>query len=784
MQKSPVYHFLELVKCKKMAGATLSFADSLEEKQTADTAGNYYLIPLGELETKLIIDRKYYALKQNHMSVYYKYQENRFGMTAYHYTAELRDNDRHLFLLHVYYDRYGNYSHHLLQRQERQDKLTVEIEDEISVIALSGQHVLPLICEINLYMDQKVDALSAEIRQLQSQCEEVSKKLFGPQSEKEDTQIRRVYDGYCTLTDQYHATLLELNDLSFEPDIGKAKCLAGILLKLKSGEILAPLLSKQKSTEKTKKQASDGPRKTFLKTPPEKIIEEQKPNKNQADNKSVYADEIKSIGGELKSLSAVDTVKALVRKFELINRYIQIVNGNQVDTLIRLFTQLDQLVLRAQSKIEELVGNNILKDVSALFKIAGEVSGKMVIKAAVANANEVLDFLLSKYKKNINLLVRIEPLLLVETLSAKTMEKLLRKGANPNVVSIFGDTALMEAARLGNIEKMRLLIRYKGFVNYQRVKPPSVVVIADQDRQKAQSYHALLQGELKKPSDLRTPLCLTILNRNLETTVLLLENGADPLMLDRGGFPAFSLCCPLSKSTTALDDDGRAFLHFLFTKARCNINMLVGNPGLQATLLHFAAQFDYPDYVIELLKLGADPNIKRHYAMDPRQSITAPTYCGSKGRINLLMLFIEHENVKLSIGTLAEIILNCNDNPMQIKFLHLMVKRFINETLVEDPKAINNLYGTLTTRTTMVHYAIMCSSLPAVKKLVSLGADLSIKTISERPEECITAYERAQQNPLFNLLIELMKTDSLMNNGVALVFTNDQNDMDDLEPHP
>ena len=79
-------------------------------------------------------------IKKNHMSVYYKYQENRFGMTAYHYTAELRDKDRQLFLLHVYYDRYGNYSHHLLQRQERQDKLTVEIKDETSIIALSGQH--------------------------------------------------------------------------------------------------------------------------------------------------------------------------------------------------------------------------------------------------------------------------------------------------------------------------------------------------------------------------------------------------------------------------------------------------------------------------------------------------------------------------------------------------------------------------------------------------------------------------------------------------------------------
>ena len=73
------------------------------------------------------------------------------------------------------------------------------------------------------------------------------------------------------------------------------------------------------------------------------------------------------------------------------------------------------------------------------------------------------------------------------------------------MVSIFGDTALMEATRLGNIEKMRLLIRYKALVNYQRVKPPSIVVISDPNRQLAQRYHAALTEELKKPSDLRTP---------------------------------------------------------------------------------------------------------------------------------------------------------------------------------------------------------------------------------------------------------------------------------------
>ena len=53
MQKSPIYHFLELVKRKKMPGVELSFASSLEEKQRADTTDNYYLIPLAELETSI-----------------------------------------------------------------------------------------------------------------------------------------------------------------------------------------------------------------------------------------------------------------------------------------------------------------------------------------------------------------------------------------------------------------------------------------------------------------------------------------------------------------------------------------------------------------------------------------------------------------------------------------------------------------------------------------------------------------------------------------------------------
>lgn len=481
MRKSPIYHFLELVKHKKTPGAELSFAKVLEEKQTTSTGDNYFLIPLPGLESKLIIDRRCYTINESHLSVFCKYKENQFGMTAYHYTAELRDNERQVFFLHVYYNRYGNYSHHLLQKLERLEKLTVEIEDEKSVIALSGQYVVSLICEINIHLDAKAEALSDEIRVLQDSCENISKRLFGEQAEKNASKIRSAYEEYCKLTDQYHSTLKALNLLTFEPDHSKEKYLADILRQLQSGTILATLLDKHKVNEKPPKPKADKPIKNSHEKSPEKGKEETKQAKAPLNNKPANADEIKDIAGELKTLKEVNSVKSLVRKFDLTNRYIKIIDGTQVDTMIHLFTQLDNLVLTAQNKIEELIEKNILKDVCALFKIAGEVSGKMVKKAALANATDVLDYILGKYQKNINLMVGLDPLLMVETISAKTMEKLLKKGANPNVVSVFGDTALMEAARTGDIEKMRILIQYKAFVNYQRVKPISTVTIFERD---------------------------------------------------------------------------------------------------------------------------------------------------------------------------------------------------------------------------------------------------------------------------------------------------------------
>lgn len=267
------------------------------------------------------------------------------------------------------------------------------------------------------------------------------------------------------------------------------------------------------------------------------------------------------------------------------------------------------------------------------------------------------------------------------------------------------------------------------------------------------------------PSDLRTPIFLTILNRNEQATNLLLDSGADPFMLDKDGFPAFSYCSAVSKNTIALDDHGRAFLKFIFTRVGPNINMVMGRPGQQATLLHYATQFDGRDYLVELLKLGADPNVKRNYMLDPRQSVTAAAFCASRGFNNLVMLFIEYENVKLSIATLAEIILCSNDSKLQQKIAKIMYDRFINETLKEDPSAINNLYGCPTFKKTMLHFAITAYDLQVADKLIKLNANANIRAISDKPQLCITAYEAAQLNPQFNLL------DNLENSEMQLFFS-------------
>ncbi|MDQ2993660.1 MAG: ankyrin repeat domain-containing protein [Pseudomonadota bacterium] len=751
MKKSPVFTFLECIKQKKISGLKLSFADSLECKQKINSSDYYYFVSLAEIDTHVMIDQTSYIIKQNHMSIYQKFQEHEFGLTTYHYTAELRDDKRQQFLLHVYYDQFGNYCHHLFQRQERQQKITISILDHTSVIAISGQYVLPLICEINKLLDTHTENVSQKIHQHQMECEELSRGLFSETAEKHSDKIRAVYAKYCRATGDYHNALMELNSISFDPNHGTVNRLGDIYKKLQSNEILNDLLARADAAVKPVKVAS---KKQLVAqaSPPVTKIEKPKPETSQ---KSLQPTETKDILGELKTLRGVESAKALVRKHELTSRLIQLTNDSQLDRLIRYFTDLDELAVKAQNKILELIEHNKVSDIRLLFKIAGEVTSKMVIKAALANAHDTLDFILSKYKKCLDLMVKISPLIMQKQLSFKTLEKLLKKGANPNMVDVQGQTSLMVASARGDIQKISLLLKYNAFVNCRRIKPSSIIIIYGPNHEDNKATRDELTELLQVPSDYSTALFYAMEEGHIPIVRLLLEHGAKLEMQVKTGFPAYAMCCAISNIFNPLNDNGRELMRYTFMELRCDINMLMGAPGFQATPLHYAGQFNAPDYVAALLNLGANPNIRRSIAQDRLQCVTPIALCASKGFINIVKLYLEHENVKLTINTLAETLLCSNDKSIDDQLVELMLDRFINETLKEEPTAINKLYGTSATQTTMLHFAIMFGKLSSAKHLMQLGADIYIRTLSNVESQCLTVNEIINSNPVYQLAFDL-----------------------------
>lgn len=716
---------LELVNRSKACDIDLTFKDRLNSMRTAEESKHYFLITLDVQNSDIHLNDGLFKLRENHLSVFRCYHDNKFGFTAYHYTADISDNDRNRFTLHAYYDSYGNYLHCQLKNQAQEE---IEIIDDVGIMALSGQRILPLIGEINAKLEKKMNALNDEVVHVQSDVEVLSKTLFGASLTRE--KARSVYDSYTKLMERYLAKSIERNSFSFTPDQSLVNFLTKSLARLKSLEILNNIVKRfgpveAKQTQKSMPKKKKGAAKV------EKSVQPKEVKPVKAFSPSIDDDyrEIKLLRGQLKDLRNSNSAKASLTRFNVIGKLYKMTSGTELDKLLSLISERDSLILLSQQKIEELAAVNKVKDITALYKIAGDISTQAIIAAVKSNSLEALDFLLTKYKRSLDIYdCGISLLSYNEEVELPTFERLLRKGANPNMVGIFGNSPLQDATKSGMVKLMALFLKYKADVNYQSIKPASIIAI----EKKPSNYklQKMLQEEINRPDDFLTALHFAIQKRHFPAVRLMIEAGANQLLRDKDGFTPVSHCSALNNKAEPLNDDARAIMHYLFAQQGCDINVMVGRPGLRATMLHFSLQYQRYDYTVELLKLGADPNILREHCEQPIQRIAPLVYCAARLTLAEVALFIEHENVPLTIQTLACAIGGAIKPEIKAYLCGFMLDRFLNDTVQADPVLLNRKYGLKDRVQTMLDYALLFNYHDHVRSLVALGAIQTIVPIS------------------------------------------------------
>ena len=260
------------------------------------------------------------------------------------------------------------------------------------------------------------------------------------------------------------------------------------------------------------------------------------------------------------------------------------------------------------------------------------------------------------------------------------VELLLTAGANPNLQTENGWTALHEAVKFDQVDLVTQLLAFGAEPNIQDNMGTIALALSDN----LEIFNTLLNAGADAEAVGITPLMISSFRGEVERSKQLLEAGADPDALD-----ASTRNSPLLYASVAGHDEIVALL----LAAGANPNRQLDNLQTELgswkrgwTALHWATRFNQASVVAQLLAAGADPDMQEGSRTDGMTALQMAAYLGYEEIVELL----------LSTGT----------NP--------------------------NLQNNKDNRQTALHEAVHAGHYDIVVLLLAAGADIQMKNIYGR----------------------------------------------------
>ena len=199
--------------------------------------------------------------------------------------------------------------------------------------------------------------------------------------------------------------------------------------------------------------------------------------------------------------------------------------------------------------------------------------------------------------------------------STRLVEILLQAGANPNTARTSGETPLMTASRVGNLDVVKTLLLRGADVTAREASRGQTALMLAASENHTDVARILLESRAEATTRSKngfTPLLFTAQQGNVELARLLLAAGADVnesapdgIAGDTNAPVLFKPATDASTLLVAIDSGHAEMAMFLLGQG--------ADPhhnGSGRTALHSATQQAMPNVVIELLKHGADPNVR------------------------------------------------------------------------------------------------------------------------------------------------------------------------------
>ncbi len=738
-QRSPIFSFLELVENGTL-DVLPNVKKSMSKTSTSDEKGAkpLLLLTLPKTYPSIELDGELYLIRENHVSIYKHYEDNpekMFGMSAYHYTATLHKSGCRA-TLHTFYDMYGNYKGYNIVLSVGSEKSYITLLNEQPIKSLSGMHILPVIQEIGEALDTHVCQQQKEIDKLSKQVCHVSRAVFKP--EREPTVEGEHFNNYIRLANHYADLTEQLNRLVFSPNFALPKLLretvANLMARKQSKtQVPKPKKLAVKKTDQSKKEVPN----------PEPIPHQEDPNQHQTigaveektltkkkkkikkkkDKASGFllSDLVKADLKELETLRAKEKEndpQSILRRYTLILQCMTLLDSRQIIVMLELSSEKEQLIVHAQNLIDILAAQGKLDDIKVLIEVAKEVSAKSVIMSALFGKCDTLVFLLQYFKRSINLVHKHLTLLCNEKLPIETMQILLERGANPNIVNLVGMTPLMVAADKGDVAKIDLLIRFGANVNYQ-LRQPRIVAYQLKNSPKANRFAATLKSLMEEPDELTTALFFAVSTGSLAAVTCLVEAGTNLELLNHKGFSAYSIASVVSTNKAPLTAELEQILRYFYKTCQCDINKLFGPPGMRSTILHLAVQFRRPDYVKFLLELGADPNVLRDKNEADTHYFTPLLFAIAREFYEIVEIILTQPQVFLSNGNILQAFILCKN-----KDTKTLLYRCLTQNLIAMSKeGLDTSIEMDNFRQPLLHWLINVNAIDEVEDCLKRGVD-------------------------------------------------------------
>lgn len=315
---------------------------------------------------------------------------------------------------------------------------------------------------------------------------------------------------------------------------------------------------------------------------------------------------------------------------------------------------------------------------------------------------------------------------LMSTVGTRVAKFLIEKGADLNIVSKNGDTALLLAR---HFETIKLLVEKGVDVNVKNKQNETPLFKAIQ-REDAKSVKFLIENGANVNEEGKAILLLPILRKKLDIVKLLVENGA--------------------KLETKSRDDMTALDYAVIYKEAEIAKYLLEKGAILS--LKSIQRIVSENYNIEFVKLLIErvANVDAKYT---ESGVTALMYAAKYGRVEVAKLLIEKgANVNLQ-GDRGETPLIMGIDAGSIEMVSLLIEKGANLEIAEN-----------TNGTTPLIEAVLTSSLPILKLLVEKGANLD-KQDNDGNTALIAAAANDEEAPeLIKFLLEKGAKKDIKNN--------------------